>query len=301
MRPEELLLIVNPRSGTWGSRRILDDIQGPLRRSGCRLQIVETTAARDAERIAREALLSESSAVGLIGGDGTLHEVLNGLLQRCDPTPPPLAVFPGGTGNTVMEHLACLDPLRVVELFLDNRTTPIDIARVEMPGRTVYCCNIVGWGMVSDINSTAEKLRWLGRARYTLATLLHLIAPRRRRVRLTMDGVEFDRELLLAIGCNTRTTGRGLLLAPSARLDDGRIDLVLVRQASRWRLLRLFLDVMHARPTDPRVLESYQVREFSLNPEFDGSLNLDGEQSGQTPVHVTMLPAAIRLYAAPAA
>jgi len=299
MRPEELLLIVNPRSGTRGSRRILEEIQGPLRRSGCRLQIVETAAARDAERIARDANLSESTAVGLIGGDGTLHEVVNGLLQRSHLPSPPLAVFPGGTGNTVMEHLGCLDPLQVVASFLDDRTIPIDIARVELPGGLVYCCNIVGWGMVSDINSTAEKLRWLGPSRYTLATLLHLVAPRLRRVKLSMDGVEFDRELLLAIGCNTRTTGRGMLLAPAARLDDGRIDLVLVRRASRWRLLRLFLDVIHGRPTDPRILESHQVRNFSLIPEIDGPLNLDGEQSGQTPVQVTMLPGAIRLYAAP--
>lgn len=295
----ELLLIVNPHSGVRRGRQVLEKVQGILGKVGFRLTVIETRAPGHATQLVRDARLEDFVALGVVGGDGTLHEVLNGLLNRDDARKIPIAVFPSGTGNTVMEHLGCLDPIQVARHLIAGDTCPIDVARVAMTDRVVYCCNIVGWGVVTEINAAAERLRWLGPCRYTLATLLHLLSPRPRRVRLTIDGRQEDRELLFAIGCNTRSTGRGMCLAPRAEIADGKIDLVLVRNAPRLQLLRMFRRVFAGSHLQEECVEYHQVREFTITPEANSGLNLDGELRGTTPCEVTVLHRAITLIGPP--
>ncbi len=297
--PREILLIVNPRSGVCQGLQVLGQVRNQLHEAGIETHSIETTAPGHATQIARETPLQRYMAVGVIGGDGTLHEVLNGLLSRPDPPALPVAVFPGGTGNTVMEHLQCLDPLQVVRHVVAGQTCPIDIARVEMADQIEYCCNIVGWGVVTDINATAERLRWLRTWRYTAATLLHMIAPRVRRVRLTIDGQSSERELLFVLGCNTRTTGRGMIMAPRADIADGRLDLILVRNAPRRQLLRMFQQVFQGQHLQADFVESYQARELEIIPEQPSGLNLDGELRGCAPCRVTMLPRVLSLFGQP--
>lgn len=295
-----MLVIVNPRSGIRQGEQVLQQICDPLRDAGIIVEPIITTAAGDATRIAHAADLSRYSLLGLIGGDGTLHEVLNGLFTRTNAAMPTLAVFPGGTGNTVMQHLDCLNARQSVDNVVANRKCAIDIACVEMADRKEYCCNIIGWGAATDINATAERLRWLGTLRYSIATLCHVLKPRTRRVQLVLDGKSTQRELLFAIACNTRTTGRGLLLAPHADIADGMLDFVLARGGgSRLQLLRLFRRVMAGDDLRDELVEHHLVREFELIPEEHSGLNLDGELSGSTPCRVRVLPRALTLFADP--
>ena len=104
--------------------------------------------------------------------------------------------------------------------------------------QTVNCLNIIGWGGVVDINRTAERMRWVGRPRYTLAALWHILFRRRRRAVLVLDDQTADDEFLFVVGCNTQFTAKGMRLAPRADLGDGKIDVIVVRRASFGQLLR---------------------------------------------------------------
>ena len=153
-----LLLIVNPRSGARRGARVLDQVLPALSQAGRSVDVCQTVRAGDATEIARSRSLEEVGAVCLIGGDGTLHEVLNGLLTREDSLRPPLGIIPCGTGNTVAADLGIHDPFQAVKCIVAGHTRPIDLLRVEMESGTAYCCNIVGWGAVTQISTDFLKL-----------------------------------------------------------------------------------------------------------------------------------------------
>lgn len=299
MPHRKLLLIVNPRSGARRGARVLGEVLPVLEQGGCEVEVCQTEFAGHATDMARSRSLEGVRGLCLIGGDGTLHEVINGLMARSDSDRPPVGIIPGGTGNTVAEHLGHSEPLDAAQLIAAGHVRPIDVMRVQMSYQTAYCCNIVGWGAVTDINRTAEKLRWLGGSRYTVAALIHLACPRPRRLRLTIDGQSHDCEYLFAVACNTRSTGRGMLLAPRANLSDGLLDLVLVRNTSRRQLFKVLRTVFDGSHVKEPCVAYHQAREFELVPEHPDGLNLDGELRGAAPCRVTVMPQAISVFAAP--
>ena len=208
---------------------ILDRVKPIFEAAGAELHVTETEYAGHAGDMVHAVDVSLYDGFCIIGGDGTLHEVINGLLTRGDGEKIPIGCIPGGTGNSFMYDLDCLDPVRAVERIVGGDTRPIDAVKVVMGAEVLYAFNIVGWGMVTDINVTAEKFRWMGDGRYTFTTLLHVLKLMRRPAKLIIDGEEHDDEFIFAVGCNTQHTGKGRRLAPQAKRDDGFIDLLVVR------------------------------------------------------------------------
>lgn len=102
--------------------------------------------------------------------------------------------------------------------------------------------------------------------------------------------------MLLLIACNTRSTGTGMLLAPQAQLDDGLVDVIIVRQASRWQICQLFRRVFDGTHLDLPFVEHYQVSTFSIESPLGDRLNIDGELVGTTPFEAQVLPDAVQVY-----
>ena len=171
------------------------------------------------------------------------------------------------------------------------------MAKVSIGQEVVYCFNIVGWGMVTDINRSAEKMRWLGEQRYNVTTLMHVFFLNRRRTKLILDGEEDEDEFIFILGCNTQYTGKGMRMAPRAKLDDGLIDVIVIRDATRRKLLNIFPKVFDGSHVDDPVVEYHQVKKYSLIPQEDDILNLDGELKGSTPFDVEVLSAAFTVFA----
>ena len=209
----------------------------------------------------------------------------------------PLGLIPAGSGNSLHQHLQCLDPLEAARRIVAGQTTPLDVARVTMGAQVVYCVNIIGWGAVADINRTAERLRFLGPSRYSLAALWHIALARRRRAKVVLDGRTVDDAFLFVIGCNTQFTGKGMKLAPRAKINDGRIDVVLVRRASRWQMLKLFSKVFDGSHLDLDFVECHQVQSFAIESQGREPLDLDGEMQGHAPLAVEMISGALRVFA----
>ncbi len=290
-------LIVNPHGGVKSGLKILEKVKPFFEEADADLNIIETEYAGHATEITREIDLESFTGLCHIGGDGTFHEIINGLLTRTDGKQVPLGFIPGGTGNSFMYDMECLDPVEAARRIVSGGITPIDVAEVEMPEEKVYCMNIVGWGMVTDINMSAEKLRWLGEQRYNVTTLLHVMKLKRRSAKLVIEREESEGDFLFTIACNTQHTGRGMKMAPKAELNDGLIDLVLVRDASRLKLLQMFPKVFDGSHIDDPIVEYHQVKEFSITPAENEILNLDGELKGSTPFSVRMIPSAFSVFA----
>ncbi len=297
LTPKKLLLTVNPHGGLKHGEDILRLVEQVFSANSIEITIVKTEYADHAREIISTYRLDDYDGFCAIGGDGTMHEVINGLMLRRDKIDIPVGLIPGGTGSSLMHDLDCLDPVAAAARIASGRTRRIDLIEVKMKNETLYSFNVIGWGMVVNIIVLAEKMRWAGYQRYNLATLAQLIKPKLGRARLVIDDKEYSEKFIFVMGCNTQHTGKGMKIAPRAELDDGLIDLVIVRGAPRIELLKVFLNVFKGKHLSSPFVEYRQVQSFSLTPDEDSRLNVDGELTGFTPIDVKVLPKRLTIFA----
>ena len=295
MIPRRLWIAVNPHSGGGRGPSILRSLMPIFEAADVALTIHETRHAGHAADLVRQLDTSELDAFCVVGGDGTMHEAVNGLLSRPDKPALPLAMIPAGSGNAFLHGFDCLDPVDAARRIVAGKARAIDAAHVSLGDQTIYAFNIVGWGLVADILATSEKLRWLGETRYTLASALAVLKGRRRRARLIFDGRDSIDRFSFILGCNTPYTGKGMRMAPRADVSDGLIDLIIVRAAPRLKILRLLPKVFDGSHVNSPLLEYVQTAEFSIIPEKDERNNIDGELTAAGPLHVKMMPRAFQM------
>lgn len=285
---KKYFIIVNPHGGLKKGLGILDKVRPIFENNGHQITILETEFQGHARDYAKEVDFTGYDGFCAIGGDGTMHEIINGMLKRPDKRQLPIGLITGGTGNSFMHDLDCLDPENAAKRILTGRLRPIDIAKVDANGETIYGFNIVGWGMPTDINLTAEKMRWLGGQRYNVASIVEVMKGKQRLAKLIIEGNNVVGDFGFILGCNTIHTGKGMLMAPLAQLNDGLIDLIIARKASRLKLLTLFPKLFRGGHVGDPLVDYRQVKEFSIIPQEDNILNIDGEMIGSTPIHVTV-------------
>ena len=288
-------LLVNPAGGTKKGMKILEMVKPIFDKSEVHVDILQTEYAGHANHLANTLDLSGYNGLCAIGGDGTLFEIVNGMLKRKDNQNFPLGLITGGTGNAFMHDLNCLDPIEASERIIKGNLRSVDIARVETPNNFYFSFNIIGWGLVADAGYLAEYFRLLGGLRYDVASVLEVLKGKRRISRLILDDEVVDDDFVFVIACNTIHTGKAMRIAPDAKFDDGKIDLIIVRNASKTELLKLFPKLFTGEHVKSKLVECRQVQKFSIISDENSSLIIDGELIGSTPVHVTMEPRRINV------
>lgn len=288
-------MIVNPVGGHSRGLSILESIKPVFEKAGASLTIKETRYPGHARILANTLELEGFDGLCAIGGDGTMHELINGVLSREDEQKVPLGLVTGGTGNSLMHDLDCLDPVLAAKRIITGRKRPIDIAKVDANGEIIYGFNIVGWGLATDVNIVAEKLRFLRGQRYNVAAIVEVLRYRQRLAKLIIDDRTLVGDYGFIIGCNTIHTGNAMKMAPLAQIDDGLIDLITVKKAGRLKLLSLFGKLFKGGHIGDPSVDYRQARSFSIIPLGADVLNIDGELLGNTPIHVTLLPKEIDL------
>ena len=294
---KKFYITLNPHGGQQKGPRLLKQILPVFEAANVDLTIIETTFAGHANELAHQLDFDGYDGMIVIGGDGTMHEVVNGLLTRPDKKQLPIGLIPGGTGNSFMHDLELMNPIDAVKAIIGGNTRQIDVAEVKINDMIKYAFNIIGWGLVTDVGNKAEKWRWLGEARYTLLSVFEVLKYKPRSATLILDNDKIIDNFTFVIGCNTMYTGKGMKMAPKAKLDDGLMDIVVVRHGpSRLKLLTMLPKVYDGTHINSPILEYYQVSEYSLIPERDEILNIDGEVLGTTPIHVKMIPGAFQVF-----
>jgi len=293
---KRFVVLVNPRAGTRRGVAVLESVKPVFVAAGAELDVRVTTHAGHAKEIARTVNLEAYDGFCVVGGDGTIHEAVGGLMQQDDPSSTPIGVIPGGTGNSVLQHLECVEPLEAARRIVAGDVKPLDVMRVSTANEVTYCVNIVGWGAIADINVTAERLRALGTPRYTVAALSHVLRAKRHHAKLVLDDKTIEGDFVFVIACNTKFTGKGMQLAPHADISDGKIDVVVAHHASRWQVLKMLNKIYNGSHVSLPCVEYHQVRSFSIKSESRDLLNLDGEMKCATPVSTEIMPGALRVF-----
>lgn len=292
---KKVYLIYNPFSGNKKGVTILTKIRPILEEGGMELNVIETEYAGHARKLACTLPYDGYDGLCVIGGDGTMHEIVNGMLKREDGQKLPIGLIAGGTGNSFMRDVDALDPEVAARRILTGRRRKVDIAHVDSNGEIIYGFNIVGWGLPTDITNTASKLKWLGSQCYNVASIIEVFRNKPRLARLKIGKQNFAGDYGFILGCNTIHTGTAMKMAPLAQINDGLIDLVILQKAGRHKILYLFTKLFKGKHIGNPAVIYHQVKEFTIEPIEEHALNIDGEMIGCTPVTVKMLKGEIEV------
>jgi len=301
-------LVMNPASAGGRTHRHWPAIATSLHSAGVAFDLHRTTAADEATHAVRSALARGYRTIVVVGGDGTLNEVVNGFFDA-DGLPiggeATLALLPSGTGGDFRRAAgipASLDA--AARLIVSGTSRRIDAGRVDFgDGQRRFFINIADCGLggevVARINRSAHKRGGMGgSAMFLFASLATLLRYRSRVAHIEIDGTAVLRDVRSVVVANGRYFGGGMCVAPAAALDDGRFDVVVIAETGRFRALTGIPSLYRGRHISRREVEVHRARVVRVS--CDGApmlFDIEGEQVGTTPATLTCLPRAINLCA----
>lgn len=297
------LAIVNPRSGGADD---LSRVASTIRHHpALREPDIRITGERfDACLLARAGAERGFRRVVAVGGDGTVNEVVHGLMQTDEETRRQvmLAVIPLGTGNDLARALGLpLDLEETLDRFGELTPRWTDVVRVETEREKRSCVNVSAGGFSGEVDErvTPERKRSWGPLAYLRGALELLPDPEAYRIELTVDdGQPRILEVLNVVVANGRTVAGGIPIAPTSRLDDGLLDVVAVRHAPMSALAGFAPRCLVGKHLDHDLTVHGRGRSVSVRSTPGMTFNVDGEPIGGTPATWQVEPHALQILAA---
>jgi len=298
---DALILIANPHASHGRGATAARDALATLRELGVAADLHETSGPGHAVELARGAAAAGAATLVAVGGDGTLHEVLNGALAGRRDEPPRLGLVPVGGGNDYARMLGIPAdaPAAAARVLAAGRTRTVDAGRLEgCAAGVVHFLNNVGLAYMGAANAARERTRFLpSKASYVAAGLLAFATLEAQELSVAVDGVT-TRGLfqIVHVGIG-RYCGAGVCLTPEAALDDGRFEVFLLAERPRWRTALDWGRIAAGRQReDAAILRGRRVR--VMGPR-DLVLHADGEihRAPRGVLTATLLPGAVRVIA----
>ncbi len=304
---QPIATIVNPRSANGRTARAWRKLQPYLEEVFGAVQVYRTRAPLHASELARQAVQADCKTIVVVGGDGTLHEVVNGLIENDKLIRPDLTVgvIAHGTGADFRRTLAIpIDAKAAIEVIRQRRTRLIDVARVRFHTREGtrglrYGINVTSFGMGGLVAARSNRSSKIlgGRLSFQLATALTTLTYRSRSVCLQLEA-QPPRELRItniAIG-NTQHHGGGMWVCPRAVPDDGLLDVTVIPHMSVLAIIRNFPLLYSGRIYEHPGVEFHRVPRLEATADEDTWIEVDGEMVGKLPIEISVLPRILPVY-----
>jgi diacylglycerol kinase (ATP) len=285
----QIALLVNPTSGRGRGSRVGTEVATRLRDGGLAVQELVGRDVRESQDLAREAVEQGTDALVVVGGDGMVHLGL----QAVGGTDVPLGVAPAGSGNDFARAIGVplRDPVAAADIVVAGNERRVDLGRMD----DQWFGGVVAAGFDARVNDRANRMRWpRGRLRYNLAMLVELGVFRPVPYVLELDSGRWDTSgMLVAVG-NIPSYGGGMKVTPDAVVDDGLLDVMVVKPLSKARFLRVFPKVYSGSHV---TLPFVEVRR-SARVRIDApgiTVYADGERLGPLPQTFEAVPGALRV------
>jgi diacylglycerol kinase (ATP) len=291
-----IAVVVNPAARSGVHTGAATKSVGRLRERGHTVTVISGGSAAETSQLIRTALDVGTDAVAVVGGDGTVSLAA----QELAGTGVPLGVIPTGTGNDFAAHLGIpqLEPERAADVIDQGMTRTVDLARVtRADGTTQRYATVLASGFDSAVNDRANRMRWpRGDMRYNIALLMEFVFLKPLPFTMHVDGERVDGPFILAAVGNTRTYGGQIPICPRARVDDGLLDVTIVRPRGRLHLLRLLPTVYKGTHVDLDEVETYRGRTVRL--EAPGvTAYADGDPIAALPITIDAEADALEVFA----
>lgn len=265
-------IITNPVAGKKTALKNLATVEKILKAKGVNYQVHTSKAVGDATNIAKTLTENGESELIVLGGDGTLHEVLNGIvnIESCR-----LGLVPSGTGNDFAEHINLdLNAEKAIQVILDGKVRATDY--LEVGG--VRCMNVAGLGMDVDVLERCKKGKLKGKIKYLLSLVQSLFAYKGYEVTICANGETQTRKVLIATACNGSRFGGGIKICPVANCQDGKIDAMVVDCiGGKWKLIKAFIVLMRGGIMEYPLAQHIACEKLRFTPTQKCTVQLDGE------------------------
>jgi diacylglycerol kinase (ATP) len=270
-------VIANPYAGRGRTGAFVDAFRSQLHDLGMRITFEVTGGPGDGATLARH-LSRTADVLCVIGGDGTIHEVVNGVM----PDPRPVAIIPTGTGNDVAALVACpKDPAELAETIREGYVARLDVLQIGAH----YCINSVGLGFEGLVNYHSHSITWArGSLLYMAAVFKALRSFSNPDLIIQLpDGQVIDGErFMLSIGNGIRAGG-SFYLTPDAFPDDGKIDLCVIDPMRVARILFLLPTALRGTHSRHREVRMFRVSSLVVESKTPYHMHIDGEYIDSPP------------------
>ncbi len=261
----ETWVIINPNSGTEAKNKIEELIREKI--PSC--QIFYTKEPKHAKELALKAVQNGVSIVGVVGGDGTIHEAANALIG----TNTALAIIPSGSGNGLARHLNIpLDTEKALDLINAAHIKTIDTIKIN--GESYL--NIAGIGFDAHVSDLFEKEGQRGILSYIRHALKEFPNYKSRDYELLIDGKTIKRKAFLISFANSSQWGNNACIAPRAKIDDGLLDVVILSEFPKYAGLPLLLRLFTHSIDHSEYIETFTAKEVILK-KTASKAHVDGE------------------------
>ena len=296
-------LIINPIADMGRAWRVANDLRPIIAEHGG-ADWAGTVYPTHAAELAKQAALDGYDLVVAMGGDGTVHEIVNGLMQAPPEKRPTLGVVPIGSGNDFAHALGIpADAERAMRQALDGAASAIDLGLlVDEHGRKEYFDNTIGIGFDTIVTLRSHKLPLLrGFLMYFTAVIQTILLNHDpARMQMELDDETLEQENLMVVICNGPREGGGFMIAPEAKTDDGVFDYAIVRKVGRAMMFRLLPEVMKGTHGNFPQVKMGRCKKVSLISNKPLYIHTDGEifagfGSNLKRMTVEILPGALKV------
>ncbi len=306
MSEQRAFVIVNPVAANGRVATQWPTVREHLASLGLAFDFRLTERPLHATEIAREAVRAGYSPIVAYGGDGTLMEVVNGLLgEPGQPSTVPLVIIPGGTGSDFVRTLGIAHDYRqACARFMGGTERLVDVGYAVFRGfdgseRRVYFANVAGLGFDGEVVERVQRSSKAlgGTLTYLTNLFLTLVYYQNKHVSLRFDGEVQDRRMNSVLVCNGRYFGGAMYIAPPADVQDGEFDLVILGDFSKPELVVNVPRVYKGTHlTHPKV-QIHKAREVHAEAKERMLVQADGELVGQAPASFRVIPRVLRVIA----
>lgn len=290
---KKMILVYNPVSGDASFKNKLDMMIDKFQQRGCMLLLYRTE--RDNSRSFGE-FLRAANADGVIvsGGDGTLHEIINLLLK--EGVDLPVGIMPNGTSNDFASFMGLADDLDLyIDTIVAGHSVPVDLGRVG----SEYFINVASAGMLTSVAHEVDvRLKnAFGKMAYYLRGIGELPRFRALKLQIEADGEVFEERAFLFVVVNSSIVGSLKNVAVDAKVNDGKLDMVLLQHCSLPELMTVIAQILAGKSmNNTKNVRYLQAEKFVISCAEELGSDLDGERGPQLPLAIETLPGRLRLF-----
>jgi len=297
---ERFIAIVNPAAGGGRAAKLAGPKLAELRIKGLSIDVIATSAPGHAAQLAKEAYAQGYRRFLAVGGDGTAHEIVNGIFSSGPPAHRvALGFLPFGTGNSFLRDFTKDGASASIAALLHDRNRPVDLLRLTHATGEIYSFNLVSVGFAADVAAIANRyFKPIGHLGYLVGVFVRLAQSRRRAFTLRTDDDSSwdDRRCLFLSFNNSKYTGGTMLVAPDADTSDGLIEFVRWGPVGRLNMLRLLPGLYDGSHIKHPLASRKSVRRIEFNIGEPVDVTIDGEVFTLELRTLNILPAALDVY-----
>ena len=265
-------IIANPKAGDKKVARLLRKTLKLMDEAGVEYALHETLYKAHGTEIAAELTKEDGVNVIALGGDGTVHDVLNGIrdVEKCN-----FGIIPLGTGNDFAASAKIpYNVKEAVSLILHGTPKPTDY--LDVGG--VRCMNVGGAGIDVDVLVRCSKAKSKGKLKYLQSLIVSFFKYNGYEFTVECEGEKIEKKVLMVAACNGGQFGGGIRVCPVAKLDDGKMDVIIVDCfESKWKILKAFIMLMQGKIMEYPHKRHFHTDHVKITPTQPCVVQLDGE------------------------